>query len=60
MSDLNYLMSMAMAHTEAAMEGKLQGIDHELAEHMGAFVEDALSPNDAFESIHDLEITHGY
>ena len=57
MSDL---MSLAMAHTQAAMEGNPQEVSVDVADHMGAFVEQALSATDALESIHDLEVqNHG-
>lgn len=57
MSDL---MNLAMAHTQAAMEGKPQEVSIEVANHMGAFMEQALSATDALESIHDLEVrNHG-
>ena len=56
--EINRLMSLARAHTEAAIEGKPQEIMPELADHMGAFLEQALSPTDAAESIFDLEVSH--
>lgn len=57
--DHNFVMSMALSHWQAAGAGKEQYVDGDIAEHMGAFHEDALDWEDARDSIFYGEIDRG-